>query len=151
MDQEVARTKGEPGAEDWMSHSEALVLARSGKLQLARAKSRLAVDLALKSGRRERAALWKTGAAMWEAFFGNTPAAKRNAAEALRLSTARDVEYGAAFALALAADSSRPQELAKDLERRFPEYTQVRFIYLPTLRAVFALHHNQPAKAIELL
>src|SRR4029077_20910838 len=35
MEREAASAKGKPWAEDWMSHSQALVLARSGKLQLA--------------------------------------------------------------------------------------------------------------------
>jgi eukaryotic-like serine/threonine-protein kinase len=54
---------------------------------------------------------------------------------ALELSKERDVEYGAAFALALSGDSSRSQALANDLERRFGEDTSVRFSYLPALRA----------------
>jgi hypothetical protein len=61
------------------------------------------------------------------------------------------VEYGAAFALALAGDSSRSEELANDLEKRFPEDTSVRFNYLPTLRALFALNRGDSANAIELL
>ncbi len=70
---------------------------------------------------------------------------------ALKLFKGRDVEYGAAFALALSGDSSRSETLADDLERRFPEDTAVRFSYLPALRAVLALKHGEPAKAIELL
>ena len=73
----------------------------------------------------------ETGAALWEAFFGNAPAARQGAVAALELSKDRDVEYGAAFALALSGDSSRSQALANDLETRFPEDTAVRFIYLP--------------------
>ena len=151
MDRTVARAAGKPGAEDWMSHSEALVLARSGQLQLARSRSRRAVDLAEQAGQRERAAAYVAGVAVWEGFAGNESAAKRSAMAALELSKGRDVEYGAAFALALAGDSSRSQELANDLEKRFPEDTSVRFSYLPTLRAQFALSHGKPADAIETL
>jgi tetratricopeptide (TPR) repeat protein len=61
------------------------------------------------------------------------------------------VEYGAAFALALAGDFSESQKLAKDLETRFPEDTAVRFSYAPALHALLALNHREPAKAIELL
>jgi len=88
---------------------------------------------------------------VWEAFFGNASQAKRNAAEALKLSTARDVEYGAAFALSLVGESARSQALANDLEKRFPEDTFVRYTYLPTLRALFVLNHGEPSKAVELL
>jgi eukaryotic-like serine/threonine-protein kinase len=151
MEREAARANGEPGAEDWMSHSEALVLARSGQLQLARRVSRRAVDSAQQAGQRERAAIYEAGAAVWEAFFGNASAARRSATAALELSTGRDVEYGAAFALALAADTSRSEALANDLGRRFPEDTSVQFSYLPTLRALFALSHGKPSDAIEVL
>jgi hypothetical protein len=41
--------------------------------------------------------------------------------------------------------------LAKDLERRFPEDTSVRYHYLPTLRALAALNGGKPAKAREEL
>ena len=53
----------------------------------------------------------------------------------LQLSNGRDVEYAAAFALALAGDLPRAQSLADDLARRFPEDTSVQFNYLPAFRA----------------
>jgi len=151
MDREAARAKGVPGAEDWMSHSEALALARSGRLQQAGKMSRRAADLAQQAGQRERAATFDAGAAVWDAFFGDTPEARQRAAAALDLSKGRDVEYAAAFALAVAGDSTRAQTLANDLEKRFPEDTSVQFNYLPALRALFALNHNEPQKAIEML
>ena len=151
MEREAALSQGKPGAEDWLFHSEAIVLARSGQLQLARRMSRRAVDLAQQAGRRERAAVYETGVAVWEAFYGNAPAARRSAMVALELSKGWDVEYGAAFALALSGDSSRSQALANNLEKRFPEDTSVRFSYLPALRGLFALSHGDPSKAIDLL
>src|ERR1035441_6302259 len=120
-------------------------------MQQARRKAQRAVDMARQSAGRERAALFVTGPALWEAFLGNAPAARRRAAEALELSRDREVEYGAAVALALAGDSGRPQTLADDLEKRYPEDTAVKFSYLPVLRALLALNHGEPAKAIELL
>jgi tetratricopeptide (TPR) repeat protein len=151
MDREVALSHGKSGAEDWIAHSEALVLARSGQLRLARNMARHAVDLAQQTGNRERAATYEVGAAVWHAFFGNAPEARQSAMAALELSKGRDVEYGAAFALSLSGDSSRSQALADDLQRRFPEDTSVRFSYLPALRARLALNHGDPANAIELL
>ena len=109
------------------------------------------MDLAKQSAHRERAALFDTGPALWEAFLGNAPAARRKAADALELSRDREVEYGTAVALAVAGDSGRSQTIAADLERRFPEDTAVQFSYLPVLRALLALNHGEPAKAIELL
>ncbi len=151
MDRAAARTKGKPGAEDWMSYTQALTLARSGQWQKATVMSRNAVELAEQAGQRERAANFETGAAVWEAFGGNAAPATRNAMKALELSKGRDVEYGAAFALALAGDSSRAQSLANDLEMRFPEDTSVRFTYVPTLRARLALNNGSAPKVFELL
>jgi tetratricopeptide (TPR) repeat protein len=113
--------------------------------------ARRASDLAQQAAQRDRAALYETGLALWEGFFGNAPAARRSAMAARELSKGREVEYGAAFALALAGDSFRSQTLANDLERRYPEDTSVRFSYLPALRARLALNHSEPSKAIELL
>jgi len=134
-----------------MAHSEALVEARSGHLRAAAERSRHATDLAQRAGERERAATYEAGKAVWQAFYGIAPAAKQSAAAALELSKGRDVEYGAAFALALAGDLYRAQALARDLEKRFPEDTSVQFNYLPALRALFALNDRKPQEAIELL
>ena len=151
MDREAAEAKGKPAADDWMAHSQALVLARSGRLQLAREMSRRAVDLAQAEGQRERAAMYEAAAAVWEAFFGNASAAEQGAKAALELSQGHDVQYSAAFAFALAGDFSRSQALADDLDKNFPEDTSVRFNYLPTLHALYAVNHGEPAKAIDEL
>jgi tetratricopeptide (TPR) repeat protein/predicted Ser/Thr protein kinase len=150
MERDVAWVRGKTEAEDSFSNHEAFVLAYSGHLQRARIKSQHAADLAREPAP-ERAALYEAGSALREAFFGNAPAARRYAREALDLSKGRDVEYGAAFALALSGDSSHAQELASDLEKRFPEDTSVRSSYLPALRGVLALNRGDARNAIELL
>jgi tetratricopeptide (TPR) repeat protein len=133
MEREASLGQRTAGAEDWIAGHQALVLAYSGHLQQAKGMSRHATDLAQQAARRETAALYETSEALREAFFGSAPAAKRSTTSALDLSKDREVEYGAAFALALSGDSSRSQTLANDLERRFPEDTSVRFSYTPAL------------------
>ncbi len=151
MDRVAAAGQGKSGTEDVISNQKAFALAYSGHLRQARRASQRAVDLAQQSAELERSALFETGAALREAFFGNLPAARQRASAALKVSKGRDVEYGAAFALALSGNSSRPQTFADDLERRFLEDTAVRSNYLPALRGLLALKQNEPAKAIELL
>jgi eukaryotic-like serine/threonine-protein kinase len=151
MERGAALGREKAGADDEISNHEAFVLAYTGRLQQARMMSRRAVDLAQQSGQREKTSLYATGAALWEAFFGNAPEARQRAMAALELSKELYVEYGAAFAMALSGDSSRAQTLANDLEKRFGEDTGTRFSYLPALRARIALNQGQPAKAIELL
>ena len=151
MEREAALTREKPGVDDWMSNSEGFVLAYSGHLEAARKMSRQAADLARKAERRETEGLYEADAAVREALFGNISTARQRAGDALELSKSRDVEYGAALALALLGDSSRSQALTEDLSRRFPEDTRVQFTYAPTLRALLALNHSQPSNAVELL
>jgi tetratricopeptide (TPR) repeat protein len=150
MDLEIARAPGEH-AEDWMSHNQALVLARSGQTRQARTMWERAVAVAQQAGNRERAAIYEAAEAVCEAHFGNRVAAKERARAALELAKGRDVEYAAAFALALSGDSAGSQKLAADLEKRFPEDTPVQFEYLPTLHALSALVHRAPSDAVEQL
>ncbi len=134
-----------------MSHNQALVLARFGRMRQARTMWERAIALAEQAGEHERVAIYETAEAVCEAHFGNMAAAKSRAEAALQLAKGRDVEYAAAFALALAGDSSGSQKLASDLEKRFPEDTPVQFEYIPTLRALFALAHQAPLDAVERL
>jgi serine/threonine protein kinase len=151
MQREVAAAHGKSGVEEIISDHQAFALAYSGHLQEAKRMLRRASDLAQQGARREKAAVFETRAALWEAFFGNAPAGKSAAMESLALAKNREVQYGAALVLAIAGDSSQAQKLANDLETRFPEDTSVKFNYLPTVRALLALNHGDPAKAIELL
>jgi tetratricopeptide (TPR) repeat protein len=150
MNREIARAPQEH-AEDWMAHNQAMVLARSGRMQEARPLWERAIALARQAGDGETAAIYEAAEAVCEAHFGNWPVAKRRAEAALQLAKGRDVEYAAAFSLALSGDSAGSQSLVAQLEKRFPEDTCVQFEYLPTLRALAALARHAPKEAIELL
>ena len=151
MQQTAIRARQRSAGENWISAREGFALAYSGHLQEARIASRRAVDHARQAGQQERAGLWEAGASLREAFFGNAAEAKKHAAAALAVSRDREMEYGAGVALALSGDRRHAQQLADDLEKRFPEDTAVRFNYLPVLRARVALTDGNSAKAIELL
>ncbi|HET7696632.1 MAG TPA: protein kinase [Vicinamibacterales bacterium] len=152
---EIGRTAGmaraNPGTADMIGHLEALALARAGRLQEARRMSAVPVEIAQRAGRRERAGLFEAGRAVSEAWYGNAAAARRSAGAALALGKGRDVSYAAAFALLLAGDLAQSRALADDLARGFPEDTSVQFMYLPTLRALFALNDRDAAGALQAL
>jgi serine/threonine protein kinase/tetratricopeptide (TPR) repeat protein len=144
----VTAARKSPSMEDTISHIEALVLARSGQLQAARRMAAVAVQIAQKSGRRERAGLFEAATAVWEAFYGNAAAARQSATRALELGKGgREVEYAVALAHALAGDLPQSRALAQELEREFPEDTSVQFMYLPALRALFSLNVPTPDAA----
>jgi len=151
LDRTVALAKSKPAVEHAVAHAEALALARSGRLQLARQSSSRAMDLALQERQRESAASYQAARAVWEAVYGNAAEAKKDAMAALALSKGRDVEYAAGLALAFSGDSSRSQPLADDLEKRFPEDTFAKFTYVPVLRALSALERGKPTESVERL
>ena len=151
MQRAVDLANDTPGAGDWMAFSHALGMARSGQPRGADGMLRRALDIALQARRRERAATFLGGAAVWQALLGDSPASIHAALAALQLSKARHVEYAAAFALALAGESPRARTLAQDLQNRFPQDTSVQTNYLPALQALLALRDGLPDKAIALL
>jgi eukaryotic-like serine/threonine-protein kinase len=151
MDRVAALSQRTSGTEAWLLNLQALTFAYRGQRQQARNISRRALDLAQQGGQPERAALWEISTAVWEALLGNQTQARQTAIAARQLATNSEVEYGTAVVLALAGNSSGSKRLADDLEKRFPEDTSVKFSYLPTLRALFALNQRQPSNAIELL
>jgi serine/threonine protein kinase/tetratricopeptide (TPR) repeat protein len=150
MERETSRSAGNGDTEDWLSALEAFTLAYSGHLRQAEIQSQHAVDLARQGGRKDRAALLETGPAVIAALFGNETEGSRLAKAALSLSYSRDVEYGAAFALTLAGNSSEAQRIAGDLAKRYPDDTAVKFNYLPSLNALLLLK-TDPARAVSVL
>jgi hypothetical protein len=151
MDRQAAAARGRSGGEEEIAHVESVVLARAGRLEAAAKMSRRAVDAAERAGHREAAAIYEAAVAVWNALFGDAPAATAQAAAALHLSNGRDAQYAAAAALAFAGSATLAEPLAADLDKRYPEDTSVQTNYLPTLRALFALKAAAPSQAIERL
>ncbi|MFY9530819.1 MAG: serine/threonine-protein kinase [Candidatus Acidiferrales bacterium] len=151
MAQQVAWSVGKPGVEDVLLAVEADTAAYSGRLAKGRVFSSRGVASAEQVKESEAAAGFEAEAAVREALFGNAAQARHRAAAALNLSTGRDVQYGAALALAMAGDEVRARSLAEDMAKRFPEDTIAQFNYLSTIRAQLAINRNDPSKAIEAL
>jgi eukaryotic-like serine/threonine-protein kinase len=151
MGEEVHRTAGKPGVEDILQASKADTAAYYGHLQQARELSGQAIDSAHRAGEDATAASYEAAAALREALFGDPAAARRQAAAALATSKERDVQFGAALALAFAGEAQQAQQVSEQLSKEFPEDTLVKFNYLPTIGAQIALTRHDPAQAIELL
>ena len=151
MGREVELAHAHPETQDWILDRQAFAEASEGRLKNATNLSRQAVALALQGGRREQAAVFETRLALWEAFFGNSVESKRTAISAMALAGNREVNYGAALALALSGDSTQAEKLANDMENSYPEDTSVKFSYLPVIRAVVSVQHAAPLQAIDAL
>jgi serine/threonine protein kinase/tetratricopeptide (TPR) repeat protein len=151
MAQQVAWAADKQGMQNILLYLEAGTAAYYGRLGKAREFSRRAVVLAEQGDDKQLAAGYEVEAAVREALFGKAAEAQQRVASALRLSTDRDVQYGAALALASAGPVLQSKALADGLAQRFAENTVVQFNYLPTVRAQLALRGGDYSKAIEAL
>jgi eukaryotic-like serine/threonine-protein kinase len=151
MEQQVAWSTGKPGLEDEFLAYEASTAAYFGRVRKAREFSRRAVDSAEREQKKESAATYFALSGLQEALFGNADEARWRTALAIGQSAGRDVQYGAALALAYAGDDKRAQSLTDDLGKRFPEDTIVQLNYLPTLRAKLAVSRGNASEALESL
>ena len=151
MEQVVSESRGKPQWETVFANSQGLMAANEGRLDEADRHARQAVDLARTAGETERAAVFHAASAVWNAFFGNRAEARVRADGALKIFEGRDVDYAAGFALGLAEDTVRAEALAERLNKEYPEDTQVQASYVPALRALAAIHRNDPQKALDAL
>jgi serine/threonine protein kinase len=148
MAQDVAWATGKPGIEDALLAMEADTSAYVGQLRRADEFTRQAVASAAHADQKETAASYEAQAGVRQALFGNAAAAKQHASAALAMTDGRDVQFLAALALMLSADSNSAQPLLNDFTKRFPEDTLVRFVFLPSLRAQQALLRHDTSKAL---
>jgi tetratricopeptide (TPR) repeat protein len=151
MARQAAWAASKPGAEDVLLASQANTAAYFGRLAEARAFSRRAVASAERAEEKETAAGYEAEAALREALFGNAAEARQRVGATLGLPSGRDVQYGAALALAFEGDAGGAQRLSDDLGKHFPEDTLVKLKYLPTIRAQLALNRSDFSKAISTL
>jgi DNA-binding winged helix-turn-helix (wHTH) protein/tetratricopeptide (TPR) repeat protein len=151
MQKQVASAVGTRGLEDELLWNQAATAAYFGQVTKARSFTREAVASAVRAEEKEAAAGYEAAAALTAALYGNEAEARERVASALRLSTGADLQYHAAMALALTGRAAQARALAEDLDKRFPQDTIVRSIYLPTLRSQLALSRNDAQEAIDVL
>jgi len=126
--------------------------AYAGHLGKAREMTRRSLDSAIRADSKELGATGLAVAAEREAAFGNPAQAKLVAAEGLKLvPTSQAVDVEAALALAMAGESALAEQLARDLNKRYPQDTQMQALWLPAIHAQLALNRKNPSAAIASL
>jgi len=126
--------------------------AYAGHLGEARELTKRAADSAIRADSKESAGIWQANAALRLSAFGKAAEAEQTAVQALQLAPAsQGVAVEAALAFAMAADASRAESLAQELNQHFPLDTQVQSLWLPAIRAQLALNRKNPADALKAL
>jgi eukaryotic-like serine/threonine-protein kinase len=138
--------------EDWGFSLASDTEAYSGHLGKARVWMERAVDSATRRDSKEVAAIWLENSALREAAFGNAADAKREAVQGLKLHPeTQSVELEAALAFAMAGDPRQAELLAGELDKSYPQDTQVQSLWLPAINAQLALNRNNPERALSSL
>ncbi len=148
MERQVAWAAGKPGSEDQLLTFQSDTEAYYGRLVKARDFSRRAVDSAVRNDSKETAALWQVNAALREAEFGNTTAAKQGVGAALTLAPGRDVKLFAALTLARIGETARAKASVEELEKNYPSDTILKVYWLPTIKAAMELNANGSTQAV---
>jgi len=142
---------GKPGLEDLLLANQADTQAWYGKLKNARELTRRAMDSAEHNDAKETAAGYQAESALRAVELGNLEQARSEGNAAMELAPNRDVRAMSALALARAGDTAGAEKLAAELDKTFPLDTLVQRYWLPTIRAVVAMEHKEPNRAVELL
>ncbi|MBV8629777.1 MAG: hypothetical protein JOZ83_02555 [Silvibacterium sp.] len=151
MSESVAAAAGKPGFEDVLLATQADTEAWYGKSKNAQEMTRRAMELALQSESKGRAASYQAAAALREVEFGEHPLGIADAEAALKLARGYSLRAMAALALALAGNVAQAERMAEALDKDRPLDTLTQKYWLPSIHAAVALSQSEPAKAIELL
>jgi eukaryotic-like serine/threonine-protein kinase len=126
--------------------------AYAGRLAKARELSKKAADSAVHADAKEDGGIWLENDAIAEAALGNPSQARQQAAEGLKLAPdSQAVNVEAALAYAIAGDTARAESMAQDLNRKYPQDTQMQAIWLPAIHGQIALNRKNPQAAVEAL
>jgi eukaryotic-like serine/threonine-protein kinase len=151
MERQVAWAAGKPGSEDLLLSFQSDTEAYYGRLVKARDFSRRAVDSAVRDESKETAALWQVNAALREAEFGNTAAAKQGVEAALALAPGRDVKLIAGLTLARIGETAGAKAIVEEMEKNYPSDTMLKVYWLPTIKAAMELNGNNSTQAVVFL
>jgi tetratricopeptide (TPR) repeat protein len=147
----VADAAGKEGLEDEMLGLQSDTEAYFGRLKRARELSARAERFARQNGDSETAAGYLVTAALREVETGDRAAARRDAMEALAMSSGRGVQTMGAVALARAGELGRAQSIADNLSKRFPLDTLINNLWVPTIHAAAEFNRGNPERAVQLL
>jgi eukaryotic-like serine/threonine-protein kinase len=149
--EDLVKTAVNKGGEEQLLAVKGLAEAYHGKLRNARELLRRSIEFNASKGAEEKAANVQAKLSLIEAYFGEAPDARADAAAAVKLSPDLLVLKTASWSLALAGDLIGAQKLAAELDNKHPGNTPVQHYWLPTTRAAVALERKNAEEAVRLL
>ena len=151
MQQQVVDATGKPGIDDQILFLQSETAAYAGQFAKAQELAHRAADSAERVDEKEAAAEYLSHDAIRQALVGNVAVAQQQAQAALATSKSKIAQSFSAIAFGLAGNSAEVERIAADLNKRFPQDTDVQFDFLPMIHAGIALRGGDAAQAISAL
>ncbi len=151
MQQQVTDASGRPGVDDQILFLQSETAAYGGQFEKARELTHRAADSAERVDEKETAAEYLSHDAIRQALVGNVAVARQQAQAALVTAKSRIAQAFSAIAFGQAGDSTEAERIAADLNKRFPQDTDVQFDFLPMIHAGIELRGCDGARAISAL
>jgi eukaryotic-like serine/threonine-protein kinase len=151
MNRVATATRDRPHMEAPVLAWQAFLEAYQGHAKRSRDLWRRSVESAKKDGAPERAATIQLIAGYIEGVLGLSSQAHADAEAAMRLAKNEGTESGAALTLAHLGDVPQAMRLAAELDKQYPQSDLIQRIFLPTIRAEIALHHEDADSAVKQL
>ena len=151
MQQQVTDASGRPGVDDQILFLQSETAAYGGQFEKARELTHRAADSAERVDEKETAAEYLSHDAIRQALVGNVAVARQQAQAALVTAKSRIAQAFSAIAFGQAGDSTESERIAADLNKRFPQDTDVQFDFLPMIHAGIELRGGDGARAISAL
>jgi tetratricopeptide (TPR) repeat protein len=143
-------SRGTPEEYRWADF-QAETASALGEWRQAQAHHTRSIEMALRAGGRENAAIFTASQAMRAAWLGLFAQARTLAEAGLKYEGNQVSVATAARALALAGDRARVAAISEDLAKRYPKDTLVNQLWLPEIKAALALGGGDARTAVDVL
>jgi tetratricopeptide (TPR) repeat protein len=148
----IVQSRANSGLEPILLDFVAMSELFQGKVKSARSAHNRVIQLSQQNGLKELTAQMYIEQASFDSEMGyDTEAGKHQITQALTITSDTDTKTQAMVAWAMVGEAGRSQQLAEELGRQGPKNLILNQGWIPTARALTAMHKNQPAEAVRLL
>jgi hypothetical protein len=147
----AASAMGTPEVEGLMLLHESFTEAWYGRMQKARDLVHRASTGAQRNGSKEKAALYLTDLAVFDAAIGADRVARKETEAGMKLALTGEARDEGALALAIVGDDTKAEKLANDIQTLESRDSRARRYWLPAIQAELALQRKHPEQALTLL
>jgi len=151
MEKELELVRSLPQGGFLATSTRVAIAQYQGKMREARQLELKTEDLARQMNFTEVVANGRAVLAVWEALYGLRDQALQDVTFAMKDNPSRNTRSNSATVYALLGLDDRSSKIMSEIATENPLNTLVQNVDVPSYKAVIAIVHNEPAKAVDLL